>query len=148
MKLALAADHAGFEMKEALKAFLHEEGHEIVDCGDKVRNEADDYTDFVGPAARAVSDGSVDRAIILGGSGQGEAMAANRFSRVRAAVFYGGSRDIVLLSREHNDANVLALGARFLSVDEAKDIVSLWLVAPFSTDTRYARRNKKLDELN
>ncbi len=147
MKLALAADHAGFEMKEALKAFRHDEGHEIVDCGVKVRNEADDYTDFVGPAARAVSDGSVDRAIILGGSGQGEAMAANRFSRVRAAVFYGGSRDIVLLSREHNDANVLALGARFLSVDEAKDIVSLWLVAPFSTDTRYARRNKKLDEL-
>lgn len=148
MKIALGADHAGFEMKEALKAFLHDEGHEVIDCGDTVRNEADDYTDFVGPAAHAVSSSSVDRAIVFGGSGQGEAMAANRFPRVRAAVFYGGSRDIVLLSREHNDANVLSLGARFLSVDEAKDVVSLWLATPFSTDIRYTRRNKKLDELH
>lgn len=148
MKIALGADHAGFEMKEALKAFLHEEGHEIVDCGAKVCDNADDYPDFIAPAARAVSDGGVDRAIILGGSGQGEAMVANRFPRVRAAVFYGGTRDVLLLSREHNDANVLSLGARFLSVEEAKDIVSLWLVTPFSNDPRHVRRVKKLDELN
>ncbi|MEK7606181.1 MAG: RpiB/LacA/LacB family sugar-phosphate isomerase [Patescibacteria group bacterium] len=145
MKLALAADHAGFEMKEALKAFLRDEGHEAVDCGATVPDEADDYPDFIGKAARMVSEGSTDRAILLGGSGQGEAMVANRFSRVRAAVFYGGARDLVVLSREHNDANVLALGARFLSIDEAKDIVALWLATPFSGDARHVRRIQKIE---
>ncbi len=145
MKIAFGADHAGHEMKEALKAFLREEGHEIHDCGATVSDGADDYPDFIAPATRMVSEGSVDRAIILGGTGQGEAMVANRFPRVRAAVFYGGTRDVLLLSREHNDANVLSLGARFLSIEEAKDVVSLWLATPFSNEPRHIRRIEKIE---
>lgn len=147
MKIAFGTDHAGFEMKEALKAFLREEGHEIHDCGATVPDGADDYPDFIAPAAQMVSEGSVDRAIIFGGTGQGEAMVANRFPRVRAVVFYGGTRDVLLLTREHNNANVLSLGARFLSIEEAKDVVSLWLATPFSNEPRHVRRVKKLDSL-
>lgn len=145
MKIALAADHAGYELKETLKTFLAEQGHEIVDFGATSEDPADDYPDFVRPAAQAVASGEVERAIILGGSGQGEAIAANRINGVRAVVFYGGPEEIVTLSREHNDANVLSLGARFLTTDSARAAVMVWLSTAFSGDERHVLRIAKID---
>ena len=145
MKIALGADHAGFTLKEDLKKFLEAEGHTVFDYGAENYSELDDYPDFIVPAVRAVANDEVDRAIVMGASGQGEAIAANRIHGVRAAVFYGGDEDIVRLSREHNDANTLSLGARFIDFEEAKDIVTLWLATEFSGDERHVRRIKKLD---
>jgi len=144
--LYIASDHAGFELKERLKVFLNESGYGTEDLGAFSYDEKDDYPDFVLPAARAVAnDPQNNRAIVLGGSGQGEAMAANRIKGVRAAVLYKYDEDIVKLSREHNDANVLSLGARFLGEEEAKRAVKLWLETPFSEDERHKRRIAKLD---
>ncbi len=140
MTLFLAADHAGFELKEKLKNFLADSGYAVEDCGAYQLNPADDYPDFIAKAAAAVSKNQSDRAIILGGSGEGEAMVANRFKNVRAVVYYGGEKRIIVLSREHNDANVLALGARFLTSEQAIEAVKLWLETPFSGDARHARR--------
>ena len=157
MKIYLASDHAGFPLKEKLKAFLAEHGHEVVDKGAYQHDESDDYPDFVVPVAQLVSREPASRGIILGGSGQGEAMAANRVAGARAAVYYGppclrageagGPLDIVKLSREHNDANVLSLAARFMNEEEAKEAVLLFLETPFSEDARHQRRIKKIDEL-
>jgi ribose 5-phosphate isomerase B len=146
MTIYFATDHAGFEMKNELFAYVRDEvGCDVIDCGATIFDANDDYTDFVSAAAKAVSESPHDRkAIILGGSGQGEAMCANRYPNVRAAVYYGGEPDIVRLSREHNDANVLSLGARFLSVPEAKEIVHSWLITKFSHESRHERRIQKL----
>ncbi|MEK7554369.1 MAG: RpiB/LacA/LacB family sugar-phosphate isomerase [Patescibacteria group bacterium] len=141
MKIYLASDHAGFKLKEALKKFLTGPGYEIEDCGAFSLDPEDDYPTFVRLAAKAVADDPDRRkAIIIGGSGQGEAMVANRYHGVRAAVFYGGPIDIIKLSREHNDANVLSLGARFLPEFEALKVVELWLKTPFSKEKRHQRR--------
>ena len=146
MTIHFASDHAGFEMKNSLVTFVKEElGFEVIDHGASEYNEEDDFTDFVVPAVKSTV-GNNDRAIILGGSGQGEAMAANRIRGVRAAVYYGGNEEIITLSREHNDANVLSLGARFLTIDEAKKAVRLWLQTSFSMDERHVRRIGKLDD--
>ncbi|HET8575097.1 MAG TPA: RpiB/LacA/LacB family sugar-phosphate isomerase [Candidatus Paceibacterota bacterium] len=150
MKIFIATDHAGFEMKEELVSFLRASGHETEDCGAYEYHETDDYPDFISQAAKKVSENSSDkniRGIILGGSGEGEAMVANRFPHVRATAYYGGSLEIVKLSREHNDANILSLGARFLSADEAKEAVSLWLETDFSDEERHVRRIEKIDQL-
>jgi ribose 5-phosphate isomerase B len=144
MKIALATDHAGFELKETLKVHLAEAGHEVVDCGAGV-DPNDDYPDFIRAAAEKVSGREVERGIILGGSGQGEAIAANRVPGVRAVVYYGEPSDILRLSREHNDANMLSLGARFLATEEAKNAVTVWLNTPFSGDERHVRRINKLE---
>lgn len=147
MRIILGTDHAGFELKEELKTFLEEKGYDVVDKGAFEHNEKDDYPDFIEPIARDVSnDLESTRGIILGGSGQGEGIAANRFAGVRAAVYYGGDVDVVRLSREHNDANILSLGARFISKDEAKRAVTLWLNTQFSGDERHVRRIEKLDD--
>lgn len=141
----LAADHAGFELKEEIKKFLVNLGLDVEDKGAMALDPADDYPDFVHPVAKEVArDPENNRAIVLGGSGQGEAMVANRVRGVRAAVYYGGSLDIVKLSRAHNNANVLALGARFLAKEEAFDAVKLWLDTPFEGG-RHARRAQKID---
>jgi ribose 5-phosphate isomerase B len=145
MKIAIGTDHAGFELKETLKTSLREAGHEIIDCGAYEYDEKDDYPDFIIPVASAVSKGEVQRGIVIGGSGQGEAMVANKFPKVRAALFYGGKKEIIKLSREHNDANVLSLGARFIEKVEAEDAVKLWLSTTFSSDERHVRRIKKID---
>ena len=97
------------------------------------------------PVAQAVANELESRGIVIGMSGQGEAMCANRFKNVRAAVYYGGSIEIVRLSREHNDANILSLGARFIEANEALETVKLWLETPFSGDERHVRRITKLD---
>ena len=144
-KIYLASDHAGYELKEALTPFLRERGFEIEDLGPHTFDQSDDYPDYLFLLAGKVAQNKGSFGIGIGGTGQGEAMAANRVKWVRAAVYYGGLEDIIKLSREHNDANVLCLGARFLSAEEAQSAVELWLSTPFSGEERHLRRIKKLD---
>ena len=147
MKIHIGADHAGYELKNKLVLWLKEQGHEMTDFGAHEFNPTDDYPDFIEPVARAIaSDPERSRGIILGGSGQGEAMDANRFPGVRAAEFYGGDLNIVKIAREHNDANILSLGTRFVSEEEAKKAVELFLDTFFSGDERHIRRIKKIDD--
>jgi ribose 5-phosphate isomerase B len=143
-----ATDHAGLLLKNSLLAHVRDElGYEVVDCGATVEDAADDYPDYISIAARKIAKSPTDKAIILGGSGQGEAMVANRYAGVRATVYYGGEPEILSLSREHNDANVLSLGARFVNEEDAKNAVQSWLEGSFSGDERHARRIKKIDHL-
>ena len=114
MKIHLATDHAGLELKEKVKLYLSDLNYEVIDHGAYEYDALDDYPDFIFPCANAVSNDPESKGIILGGSGQGEAMAANRIKGCRAAVFYSGPKEIVTLSREHNNANILSLGARFM----------------------------------
>lgn len=144
MKIHLATDHAGYELKEAIMQFLVDLDYEIVDHGAFEYNAGDDYPDFVVKAARAVSnDPEHARAFVFGASGQGEDMVADKFDHVRSAVYYGGNLEIVKLAREHNDANILSLGARFVKLDEAKQAVKIFLETPFSNEERHARRISK-----
>ncbi len=147
MKIYFASDHAGFELKEKLKEFLKNEGYDVEGCGDFIYDEKDDYPDFIFKAAQAVAKDEASRGIILGGSGQGEAIVANKVKGIRAVVYYGGSKDIIKLSRKHNDANILSLGARFLGEEEAKKAVLLWLKTPFSEKERHKRRIEKIRSL-
>ena len=124
----LAADHAGFELKGQIEKFLRELGYEVIDMGAYEYDQADDYPDFVLSAAeRVAKNPRENRAIILGGSGQGEAIAANKVKGVKAMLYYGGNLDIVKLSRQHNNTNVLSLGARFLSFYQVKKTVRVFL---------------------
>jgi ribose 5-phosphate isomerase B len=144
----IATDHAGFSLKGDVVKWLRAEGYEVMDHGAHHLDEGDDFPDFIGKAARAVSQNPVrSRGIIFGGSGQGEAMAANRFSHVRTVVYYGGNEDIVRLSREHNDANVISIGARFVSLEETKRALTTWLKTNFLADEKYERRNQKIERL-
>ncbi len=148
MEIYLATDHAGFELKEKIKAYLSEKGYAVVDCGAEVYEPEDDYPDFIAIAARHVSDAcGKKRAIIFGGSGTGEMIVANRFPHVRAALYNGALLEEVKLSREHNDANVLSLGARLVSEEQAKEAIDLWLSTPFSGDERHVRRIAKIEEV-
>ena len=143
-----ATDHAGFTLKNVLVVYVRDElGYDVVDCGPATYDAQDDYPDFISLAAEKVSGSPKDRAVILGGSGQGEAMVANRFSNVRATVYYGSVPEILTLSREHNDANILSLGARFLDVDSAKKAVAHWLEGSFSREERHVRRIKKIEHV-
>ncbi len=142
-KVYLASDHAGYALKRALIPYIGTLGFEAEDLGDATPAPEDDYPDFVGLAARAVASDATARAIIIGKSGEGEAMCANRVRGVRASVYYGGLLDVVRLAREHNDANVLALGAAFVTEGEAKRAVELFLATPFSNDPRHVRRLAK-----
>lgn len=146
LKVYFASDHAGFELKEKLVAYVGGLGCAVEDVGAHTFNLEDDYPDFVTPCARKVAeDSSADgaRGIVLGKSGEGEAMCANRIPNIRAAVFYGGSLEIVQLAREHNDANILSLGAGFITLEEAKEAVRQFLETPFSASARHARRLAK-----
>ncbi len=145
MKIYIASDHAGFEMKKVLVSHLELMGHVVTDKGPDHMDPTDDYPDFVALVAEAVTGGEADFGIVLGGSGTGEAIEANRLFGVRAAVYYGGNEEIIKLAREHNDANILSLGARFISLDEAKKVVDLFLETKFSGDERHKRRILKLD---
>ena len=143
----LGTDHAGFELKEEIKKFLVDLGLDVEDKGAMVLDPSDDYPDFVRPVAEAVAnDAERSRGIILGGSGQGEAIVANRAKGIRAAVYYGGPLDIVKLSRQHNDSNILSLGARFLTKEEALEAVKLFLETPFEGG-RHQRRIDKIDTM-
>src|ERR1044071_1553576 len=129
MKIALASDHAGFEYKEAIRAWLAAHGHDVTDFG-TFNNEPVDYPDFIRPAAEAVARGECERGIVLGGSGNGEAIAANKVRGIRCALCW--SLDTARWSREHNDANVLSLGQRTIPVELALEIVRIWLATGFS----------------
>ena len=144
MKIYFASDHAGFQLKNYLKEQLNEDGYDIEDCGAFDFEPLDDYPDFIIPAAKKIANLPESRGIIVGGSGQGEAMAANRIKGVRAAVYYDGPLDIVKLSRSHNNANILSLGARFISDQKALKIVKLWLAEEFEGG-RHEHRINKLD---
>ncbi len=146
MKIILGADHAGFELKEKLKLALKEKGYVTYDMGVMTYDPKADYPDFIAPVAKAVSeDPDISRGILFGGSGQGEAMLANRFPHVRAVVFYGGPMEIISLSRKHNDSNILSLGARFVSETEAHAAIDLWLDTKFEKG-RHEIRVKEIDE--
>ncbi len=146
MKLFIGSDHAGFEMKRVLVSHLELMGHEVVDKGPDHLDPADDYPDFVALVAEGVAEvDSGAMGIVIGGSGTGEAIEANRLFGVRAAVYYGGQEEIIKLAREHNDVNILSLGARFISEQEAKRAVDLFLETKFSGDERHKRRILKLD---
>jgi ribose 5-phosphate isomerase B len=164
MKVFLATDHTGFELKEKLKTFLTEKGYDVEDCGAYSFDKDDDYPDFIGKAAEAVGkDPKNTRGIIFGGSGQGEAMTANKIKGVRCALFYtpalptqavdiAGKEstdpfEMLRLTREHNEANVLSIGVRFVKVDDVFKAVSLWLEAPDATDERHLRRIEKIKQI-
>ncbi|HET9098101.1 MAG TPA: RpiB/LacA/LacB family sugar-phosphate isomerase [Candidatus Saccharimonadales bacterium] len=162
MRIAITTDHAGFEALQSLQVHIESLGHTCLSFGPEHFDPQDDYPDFMFPAAKAVANGDADAGVILGGSGQGEAMAANRIKGVRCAVFYGpvaprhpidahghvsdDPYEIIKLSRLHNDANVLSLGSRFLDMEEMKLAVSVWLEMSFSGEERHLRRIGKLDE--
>lgn len=146
MKIYIAADHAGFYLKKELIKYLGIKGYEVEDCGAFEMNEADDYPDLIIPCAQKVSDDTGSLGIVIGGSGQGEAIAANKVKGIRAAVYYGGNNQIPKLAKEHNDANILSLGARFVSGDDAKKAVTSWLEAKFEGG-RHVKRLEKIDKI-
>jgi ribose 5-phosphate isomerase B len=141
--IVLATDHAGFELKEHVKRFLIKKGYDIKDFGALEYDGLDDYPDFILPAAKYISEHKLI-GIIFGGSGQGEAMAANRINGIRAAVFYNGPDEIVELSRLHNNANILSIGARFVNNQEVEKVIELWL----STDFEEGRHEKRINKLD
>ncbi len=152
-KVHLGSDHAGFELKQEITKWLEVQGYEVQDHGAHEYDPEDDYPDYCTPVAQAVSLDHQSRGIVLGGSGQGEAIVANRFPNVRAMVFNGqydpqDGREVpegIVTSRQHNDSNVLSLGARFLNVEEALEAVELWLETDFSGEERHIRRIRKIE---
>jgi ribose 5-phosphate isomerase B len=142
MRIALASDHAGFRYKTLLAKHLLSLGHEVADFGTHSEDSVD-YPDFIRPAAEAVARGECERGIVLGGSGNGEAMAANRVKRVRCALCW--NEEAARLARQHNDANMISLGQRLMSEQAAVAIVNTWLTTPFEGG-RHIARIQKLDE--
>ena len=145
MQIFIGSDHAGFELKEKIKAFLESKDHSVTDCGPEVFDPMDDYPDFISRVAEKKKKNVQYHGIVIGMSGQGEAMVANRFPNIRAVVYYGGPREIITLSREHNDSNILSLGAKFLKEEEVNNIIELWLSTPFSGNERHIRRIKEIE---
>ncbi|MBI2123851.1 MAG: RpiB/LacA/LacB family sugar-phosphate isomerase [Candidatus Wildermuthbacteria bacterium] len=147
MTIFFGSDHAGFQLKEKIKKYLQEQGKKIEDLGAFDLNPDDDYPDFIIPVAKKVAENpEQNMGIVLGGSGQGEAIVANRFKGVRAAVYYGGPLEIVELSRKHNNANVLSLGARFITKKQAIEAVDIWLKTSFEGG-RHKQRVLKIEKL-
>src|SRR3990167_9921341 len=162
MKIYIAADHAGLYLKKQLIQYLELKGYQVEDVGAFEMNEADDYPDFIIPCVQKVAKdinpdtGSGSLGIVIGGSGQGEAIAANKVKGIRAAVYYGGpsthstnsvqassGSSIPRLAKEHNNANILSLGARFMSADDAKKAVTLFL----ETEFEGGRHKKRLGKI-
>lgn len=162
MKIALSTDHAGYEQLQQLQGYLVSLGHECINFGPNEYSPGDDYPDFIKPAARSVANGDCEVGIIFGGSGEGEAICANRFPGIRCGVFYGTAAplgvidatgavaqdkfEILRLNRQHNHANMLSLAGRFLSQETIQQAVRIWLETPFSQEERHVRRIHKLDE--
>lgn len=156
MKIFIGTDHAGYALKEHLVFSLKVQGYEVIDKGAFEYNEGDDYPDFVIPVAQEVSkDPDKVKGIILGATGEGEAITANKFPHVRAVVYYREGQsvvddhaDIIIRSREHNNANILSLGARYLTEETMMNVVKLWLNTAFNGDERHVRRLAKIDKIN
>ena len=142
MKIGIGSDHAGYRYKEEIKRWLKKEGHEVQDFGTKSEMTVD-YPAFIRPVAEAVASGEVERGIVLGGSGNGEAMVANRVRGVRCALCWNA--DSARLGREHNDANVMSLGQRMMTVETALELVRIFLETPFEGG-RHVRRIRMIDE--
>lgn len=164
MRVYLATDHAGFALKESLKQFLTQEGYEVEDCGSYIFDKDDDYPEFIAKTAEQVSlDPENAKGIVIGGSGEAEMMLANKYKGIRCALFYAPAVpveaadvngrvstdpfEIIRLTRQHNNANILSLSARFLKEEDALKAVKLWLETPFSGEERHVRRIKKMAEI-
>lgn len=163
MKIAISTDHTGFEKLQVLAQYITSLGHECINYGPQLLDVGDDYPDYIVPAARAVAGGACNMGIIMGGSGQGEAIVANRLKGVRCAVFYGpvmpesesaaeGTQlpdafEIIRLSRTHNNANMLSLAARFVSTEDMQRAVEIWLSTSYGQEERHQRRIQKIDNL-
>lgn len=145
MKIYLSTDHAGFTLKEHIKAFLSQSGYDIEDCSAFSLNKDDDYPDFVYIAAQKVAQDPASFGVIFGKSGAGEAIVANKVHGIRAVV--GFNHENVKLSREHNNANILSLGSAFVSFEQAEQLIKLFLETPFSNQKRHKRRIQKIHEL-
>jgi ribose 5-phosphate isomerase B len=145
MKIYIGSDHAGFQLKEKLKSYLAELEYVVHDKGAFSLNEGDDYPDFIAPTAQSVASDPESFGIVIGGSGQGEAISANRIKGARACVYYGNRLEIIEVARQHNNANILSLGARFMTDEEAEKAVHLFLNTKFSEDDRHVRRINKLE---
>jgi ribose 5-phosphate isomerase B len=141
MKIGIGADHAGYQYKEHIKRFLTDRGEEVRDFGTD-SEESVDYPGIMRQVAMAVAQGDCDRGIVLGGSGNGEAIVANRVRGVRCALCW--STETAKLAREHNDANVISMGQRLISLKTALEIVDVWLTTPFAGG-RHARRIQQID---
>lgn len=164
MRVYLATDHTGFELKNKVKDFLEKEGYEIEDCGAYIYDRYDDYPDFISKAAEKVSkDPDNTRGVVFGGSGEGEAILANKYKEVRCALFYtpalpvqavniegrqsSNPFEILKLTREHNWANMLSIGVRFLKEEEVLKAIKLWLESPAPTDEKHIRRIEKIKKI-
>lgn len=145
MKIYLGTDHAGFEFKEQIKQYLIEKNYDVADCGAHEFDKNDDYPDFIGKVGENVSKDTTSRGIVLGKSGAGECIVANKYKGVRA--FLAVNEINVKLAREHNDANVISLGSEIVSLQEAKKLIELFLKTPFSEDERHIRRINKIKEI-
>ena len=144
MKIYIGSDHAGYELKEKLKVYLSGLNYKIEDMGAFEFKKDDDYPDFIRPVAQAVADNTESMGIILGGSGQGEAMSANKIAGARATIYFGGNPDIIKISRQHNNCNILSLGSRFITEEEAQMAIKIFLETPFSGNERHIRRIAKI----
>jgi ribose 5-phosphate isomerase B len=142
MKIAIGSDHAGFRYKEAIKQLLISLGHEVIDKGTYAETPSVDYPLFIRPVAEAVAAGEVERGVVLGGSGNGEAIAANRVRGVRAGLCW--NEESARLCRQHNDANVISLGQRMMTEETALNLVRIWLDTPFEGG-RHLTRIQELD---
>lgn len=159
----MATDHAGFELKNKIAGILRSEGYEIEDCGPFAFDKDDDYPDWISKAAQKVSSDPQGFGIVFGGSGQGEAIVANKFKNVRCALFYAPAvptqaidingatsedpYEILRLTREHNNSNMLSLAIRFLSMAQIVEAIKVFLQSPFTGDERHVRRIDKISQL-
>jgi ribose 5-phosphate isomerase B len=142
----IASDHAGFELKQKIIAHLTDTDQEVEDCGPFKIDPDDDYPDFIYPCAVRVAQNPGSMGIVIGMSGQGEAIVANKAKGIRAALYYGGHEDIIKLSRQHNNANVLSLGAKFLTTEQVERAIDLWIETGFDGG-RHQRRIEKIDKI-
>jgi len=163
MEVYLATDHTGVDLKNRVHKFLEKEGYSVEDCGTFEIDKNDDYPDWISKAAQKVSDNPQERGIIFGGSGQGEAMVANKFKNVRCALFYAPALptqpvnvegdvstdpfEILKLTRTHNNANMLSIGFRFVKDEDVYKAVKIWLETPDPTEERHLRRVEKISKL-
>jgi len=136
MKISIGSDHAGFQYKQALAEMLRSQGHEVIDCGTHSADSTD-YPLWCIPAAEKVAKGEAEKGIVIGGSGNGEAIAANKVKGIRCAIAW--SDDTARLGSEHNNANVLSIGERMVSLETAKRLVDIWLSTPFEGGRHVAR---------
>ena len=143
MKISIGSDHAGYEYKQGIISFLQDNGHEVIDFGTN-SNEPVDYPEFIYPVAKAVASGETERGIVLGGSGNGEAMVANRVKGIRCALCLND--EMARLARAHNNANLISLGQRLITLETALSIIKIWLETPFDGG-RHQRRIEKIDSL-